>query len=307
MSRRILPPKTPPSKHPRTTVAPTSTKKAATFIPKTTSLPNVEPTTPEIIDADDYDFSVGAGKTENPKNLTKSNFIKKQKKVTIIEDDNLEEGSTPTMLMYTAGYDYVVEDKTGGNISDAEVFTTETSLRSFLQVTPSKPPKSPVTMHTIRAPATTTIPWTTQHLSNPHITSNISRGSHWTRRNPWITTAYRNRGVSSRTSNQAKRAPSVTPRKPFSTAASPHPTATTVKMRKSAGTLEDNSSSSHPTKTSSKSESGGSKSQNQKQKTPQSSSVSHQNKLDARETVSMDVFWIVGNWSEVSEGILSPT
>ncbi|XP_024131885.1 A disintegrin and metalloproteinase with thrombospondin motifs 12 isoform X1 [Oryzias melastigma] len=300
MSRRILPPKTPPSKHPRTTVAPTSTKKAATFIPKTTSLPNVEPTTPEIIDADDYDFSVGAGKTENPKNLTKSNIIKKQKKVTIIEDDNLEEGSTPTMLMYTAGYDYVVEDKTGGNISDAEVFTTETSLRSFLQVTPSKPPKSPVTMHTIRAPATTTIPWTTQHLSNPHITSNISRGSHWTRRNPWITTAYRNRGVSSRTSNQAKRAPSVTQRKPFSTAASPHPTATTVKMRKSAGTLEDNSSSSHPTKTSSKSKSGGSKSQNQKQKTPQSSSVSHQNKLDARETVSMDVFWIVGNWSECS-------
>ncbi|KAF6730131.1 A disintegrin and metalloproteinase with thrombospondin motifs 7 [Oryzias melastigma] len=71
-------------------------------------------------------------------------------------------------------------------------------------------------------------------------------------------------------------------------------------MRKSAGTLEDNSSSSHPTKTSSKSESGGSKSQNQKQKTPQSSSVSHQNKLDARETVSMDVFWIVGNWSECS-------
>ncbi|KAF6730138.1 A disintegrin and metalloproteinase with thrombospondin motifs 12 [Oryzias melastigma] len=143
MSRRILPPKTPPSKHPRTTVAPTSTKKAATFIPKTTSLPNVEPTTPEIIDADDYDFSVGAGKTENPKNLTKSNIIKKQKKVTIIEDDNLEEGSTPTMLMYTAGYDYVVEDKTGGNISDAEVFTTETSLRSFLQVTPSKSAKKP--------------------------------------------------------------------------------------------------------------------------------------------------------------------
>uniref|UniRef100_A0A8C8A0A4 ADAM metallopeptidase with thrombospondin type 1 motif, 12 n=1 Tax=Oryzias sinensis TaxID=183150 RepID=A0A8C8A0A4_9TELE len=140
MSRRISPPRTPPSQHPGTTAAPTSTKKEATtnFMPKTTSLPDFEHTTPEIIDADGFDFSFGMRKIENPKNSTKT---ESQKKVTLIEDENLEEGSTPTMLMYTAGYDYVVEDMTTtaedkiiktSNAKDKKKFTLQVFYKTCL-------------------------------------------------------------------------------------------------------------------------------------------------------------------------------
>uniref|UniRef100_A0A8C8A565 ADAM metallopeptidase with thrombospondin type 1 motif, 12 n=1 Tax=Oryzias sinensis TaxID=183150 RepID=A0A8C8A565_9TELE len=105
------------------------------------------------------------------------------------------------------------------------------------------------------APATTTNPvlftstQTTEHLYNLSITPNISQG--WTRRNPLITPSYRNMAGSPKTDTQTKRAPSVTPRKSFTTAASPHPTPT-ITMKRSAATLEDNSSTSRPTETSSK-------------------------------------------------------
>ncbi|KAK5605589.1 hypothetical protein CRENBAI_009708, partial [Crenichthys baileyi] len=42
------------------------------------------------------------------------------------------------------------------------------------------------------------------------------------------------------------------------------------------------------------------KSQNQEPRSPQSSSTSDQSNLMAREPVSMDVYWVVGNWSECS-------
>lgn len=309
-----------------TTASPTTTTKetATAFI--STTLSTLETTIPEIIDADDYDFSVVKGKNEEKRRKVfphKSNSTKNFRKTTVVEEEDLgdrgeaEEGSTPNGEMYTPGYDYVVEDRTTRDerIIDVNVFTTATSLKRVLQTTTPTLQTNPLTMHTTRALTTTTYPipptsterWakTTRYIPNPHTTPNRSPDSRWTHRDPLTTPAYRGRPVSPKSGIRAKQAPAATARKQFTTTGSPQPTGTVVKLKTSAVTPRE-SNGSRAKKTSSKPKGSRSRSQNPQPRSPKNSSDSDQNKLTARETVSMDIFWVVGNWSEVGRDILLP-
>ncbi|XP_023261859.1 A disintegrin and metalloproteinase with thrombospondin motifs 12 isoform X1 [Seriola lalandi dorsalis] len=328
--RRIYPPKSHPTKHPgsptrapmSTTATPatpatppttavtmrkkTTTKETTTAVIPTTTSPSTPGTTvPEIIDTDDYEFSVIVRKNGDKR----GKVFPSKKKATDVEKENIEgeEGSTPNVGMYTPGYDYVVGDRTTVEeaIIDLDVFTTATSLKKTLKSTTLQ--TSPPTMHTTRAPTitaystphTSTETWakTTHHLSNLH----TSPYSHWTRRVPLTTPTYKHhRSAPMKAGFHATQAPTTTARKLFTTAASPQSTVKIIKLKKPAVTPRKNSSSSRAKKPSPRSKGSRSKSQNQQPESPMSGPSSDQSNLMAREPVSMDVFWVVGNWSECS-------
>ncbi|XP_040012246.1 A disintegrin and metalloproteinase with thrombospondin motifs 12 isoform X2 [Xiphias gladius] len=326
--RRIYPNKNHPTKHPGSptwapmsttaTAAPTAAitvrKKTATkesttaFIPTTTSLSTPETT---ITDTEEYEFNVILRKNGNKRGRlfpSKFNSTEKDRKATDEEKENMEgeEGSTPNVPMYTPGYDYVVEDRTTDEegIIDLDVFTTATSLKNPLKSTTLQ--TTPPTMHTTRTPTTTTFSTphtssdtsveTTHRLSNPY----ASPHSHWTRRVPGTTPMYKSHSVPSKTGFHTTQAPSTTARKLFTTAASPQPTVKIIKRKKPAVTPKKNSLASRAKKPASRSKGSRSKSQNQQPESPMSRSTSDQSNLMAREPVSMDIFWVVGNWSECS-------
>ncbi|XP_019954888.2 A disintegrin and metalloproteinase with thrombospondin motifs 12 [Paralichthys olivaceus] len=321
--RRIYPPKSPPARPPAPpTWAPTSptatsavpaTKKTAkettTAVVQTTKSPS-ETTTPEIIDKDDdYEFSVVMRKNGDKRGKvfpSKPSSVEKEKKASGVEKENMEgeEGSTPNVVMYTPGYDYVVEDRTAEEegIINLDVSTTATSLKNPPTSTTSQ--TSPPTVNTTRTPTTTsystprtsTETWvkTTHHLSNPH----TSPHRHWTHRAPLTTPMYKNHSVPLKTGFHTTRAPSTTARKVFTTAASAQPTVKIIKVKKPAVTPKKNISVSRAKKPSSRSK--GSKNQNRRPGSPVSSSTSDHSIVMTREPVSMDISWVVGNWSECS-------
>uniref|UniRef100_A0A667ZYR4 ADAM metallopeptidase with thrombospondin type 1 motif, 12 n=1 Tax=Myripristis murdjan TaxID=586833 RepID=A0A667ZYR4_9TELE len=97
------------------------------------------------------------------------------------------------------------------------------------------------------------------------------------------------------------RAPTpTTAKKTFSTAAAPQSTVKIIKLKKLADNPKKNSSHSKKPSPRSKSPTHRSKNQNQRAGSPGVSATGDQSNLMARETVSMDVFWITGNWSECS-------
>ncbi|KAM6930888.1 LOW QUALITY PROTEIN: A disintegrin and metalloproteinase with thrombospondin motifs 12-like [Xenentodon cancila] len=318
--RRYYPPKIQPTVHTgtptwtsRSTTAPptTTTKATATaFISASTPLSTHETAIPEIIDADDYEFNVLLRKNEGKKKKVypiKSNYTKNFRKTAVEKEEHLEEaeeGSTPNGVMRTSGYDYVVEEMTTKEerITDMNVFTTATLLRSALQTITPTSQSSALTTYVTRAVTTTTYPtpltsterWakTTHHIFNPHTTPNTSPYSHWTHRVPLTTPVSRGRLGSSKTGIHTKQPPAATARKPFAT--TPAPQSSVVKLKTSA--VKENSSSSRAKKP----KGSQPKSQNQQPRSPASSSSSDQNKLAAREPVSVDIFWVVGNWSECS-------
>ncbi|XP_069563959.1 A disintegrin and metalloproteinase with thrombospondin motifs 12-like [Brachyistius frenatus] len=320
--RRIYPPKTHSTKHPGSpTWAPTSTtataaptaaiterKKTTTkesttvLVPTTTTLSTLGTTIPEIIDADDYEFSVVVKKNEDKRRKV----LEKEE-----EREEVEEGSTPNVVMYTPGYDYVVEDRTTEKerIIDLDILTTATSLKSLPKsTTPTQHTlithtlqTSPPTTHITRGPTTasystphtSTETWekTTRFLSNPHTTPRVSTRSHWTTlRVPPTTPTHKETSLHT----------STTARKPLTTAGSPQPTVKIINLKRPAVTPKENSSTSRAKTPSSRSKGSRSKSQNQQPGSPKSSSPSDQSNLIAREPVSMDIFWVVGNWSECS-------
>ncbi|XP_028269800.1 A disintegrin and metalloproteinase with thrombospondin motifs 12-like [Parambassis ranga] len=307
--RRVYPPKTNSTMHPRSTTpmsttataAPTAAvtvrRKASTtetttaFIPTTTS-PSTSMTT--VIDADNYEFNKMVSKKEDE---TKSSSVEKD------EQEEVEEGSTPNVVMYTPGYDYVVEDRTTEEetIIDLDVTTAtlhkSTTPTRHLLITPTaqtSPLTMPTTTTTYPSPHTSTETWakTTHYLSNPHTTSRVSPPRNWTPRVPLTTPVYKKTGP------HTEQTPSTTARKPLTTAASPQPTVKIIKPKKSAVTPKKNSSVSRAKKPSSRSKGGRSKGQNHQP--GGSRSTTNQNNLMAQEPVSMDAFWIVGNWSECS-------
>ncbi|XP_073322720.1 A disintegrin and metalloproteinase with thrombospondin motifs 12-like [Pagrus major] len=329
--RRIFPPKSHPTKHPgtwaptstTTTAAPTAaitvrkettTKETTTaFIPTTTSLSTPKTTIPEIIDTDDHEFDVKVRENEDKRG---KGFTSKAKdrKATGVETEKVEEreegeeGSTPNVVMYTPGYDYVVEERATEEegIIDLDV-TTSTSHKNPLKSTTPTPntlitptlQTSPPTVHTTKeattysTPHTSTETWAkTTHrypFTYPRTTPRINPYSHWTHRVPLTTPMYRDRSLPSTAGFHTTRAPSTTGRKPFTTAATP--TVKIMKLKKSAAvTPKKNSSVSRAKKPSSWSK-------GQKQQTE---SPSDQSNVMAREPVSMDIFWVVGNWSECS-------
>ncbi|XP_060894534.1 A disintegrin and metalloproteinase with thrombospondin motifs 12 [Labrus mixtus] len=320
--RRVYPPKSHPTKLPANTTwastttaaAPTAavtvrkrttTKETSTaFIPTTTTSLSIPQTTiPEIIDADDYVFDDKKSKTEDKKG--KSNSAEKDN-VGQEEREEGEEGSTPNVLMYTPGYDYIVQEKTAEEegIIDLDV-TTSKSLKNPLKSTTPRPhllitptlQTSPPTVHMTKAPTTTSSISSTSHTTTetwakstrrvPRTTPRVNPFSRLTHRVPLPTSVHKD--------FHTTQAPYSTARKPFTTAASPQPTVKIIKLKKPAVTPKKNSPTTRAKKPSSWPKGSRSKSQNQGQQSPR-----EQSDLSARETVSMDIYWAVGNWSECS-------
>lgn len=303
----------------------TTTKETTTaFIPTTASPLTPQTTIPEIIDTDDYEPNVHVRKNEDKRGKvfpSKVNSAEKDIKakgiVKVKVQEEGEEGSTPNVGMYTPGYDYAVDDRTTEEegIIDLDV-STSTPLRNPLKsttptlhilITPTLQ-TNPPTVHTTKAPTTYPAPhtstesWakTTQHypFSDQHTTSRINPHSPWTRRVPLTTPRYHT--VPSKSGFNTTQASSTTRRKPFTTAATPKSTVKIIKQKKPAVTPRKTSSTTRPKNPSSSSKGSHTKNKNQRPEDPTSSSVSDKSKQMAREPVSMDIFWVVGNWSECS-------
>uniref|UniRef100_A0A3Q3S6J5 ADAM metallopeptidase with thrombospondin type 1 motif, 12 n=1 Tax=Mastacembelus armatus TaxID=205130 RepID=A0A3Q3S6J5_9TELE len=322
--RRTYPPNSHPKRHhgsptwapigTTATVAPTAAiivkkKPTTTFIPITTSL-SMEPTIPEISDTDEDESSVIVWKNgEENVIIPRTNHTKNGKKATDVEkeigkeSEDGEEGSTPNVVMYTPGYDYVVEDRTTEEeegIIDLDAFTTATSFKNPLKSATPTPHITPTlqtgppTMHTTRAPTTTiystphtsTETWTktTQHLSNTQTTSHLNPYSPWTHRVPLTTHLYKSHSVPSKTDLPTTQASSTTARKLFTTAASPK--VKIIKLKKPAVTPKKNNSAPRAKKPSFRSKGSRPKTQNQQPESPKSSSASDQSNLMAREPVT---------------------
>ncbi|KAM9392813.1 A disintegrin and metalloproteinase with thrombospondin motifs 12-like [Pholidichthys leucotaenia] len=292
----------------------------STFIHTTAS-----PSANEIIDPDDYEFSIMVKKNEDKRRtfvMSKSKSAEKEGKAILVDDENkekereeVEEGSTPNLETYTPGYDYVVEDRTSEEerIIDLDVFTTASSLKRPANSTTSSPHTLIIaptlqtsTLRMCKTKSTTTTTQPTLHTSTEawattnHFLSSTHANSHTgTHQAPLTTPLYMFHSVLPKNGFFTKQASSTTVKKPFTTAASPQ---STVKksVKKSAGTQKKNGSSSRAQKPPSKSKAVHPKSQNQQSGHPKSSSNSDKNNLKTREKVSMDVFWVVGNWSECS-------
>lgn len=299
--RRIYPPKNQPTRHPLpSTWAPRSTATSATptssvTVMKTTTeestASNSKTTISEIADADN-EFSIHLRKNDK---LGKGFPSKADDSKDEREEE--EDGSTPNMVGYTPGYDYVVEDRMTEEegIIDLDV-TTSAPFKIPLQSTP--PTSSGSVMHTLQTGSTTMFTskppttsssshstaktWaaTTQHY--PVTTRPNNPYSQWTRRIPLATTA----------AFHTTQPPSTTTRRPFTTASSPLSTKKIIKVKKPAVTLKKNSLTPHPKK----STSSRTKSQSQEPDIPQGSPTSDQTNP---KPVSMDIFWVAGNWSEV--------
>ncbi|XP_067377923.1 A disintegrin and metalloproteinase with thrombospondin motifs 12 isoform X2 [Channa argus] len=286
---------------------PTTTESTTSLLPTSTSLAIPETT----VDADNYEFDVITRKNRSGTAFpTRSSIIEMDSKKTadvekgkVDDKEEGEEGSTPNTVIYTPGYDYVVEERATEeeDIIDLD-FTTATSVKNPLKSTTPTPhitptlQTNPPTMHTTGAPTTTTHSaphtstetWakTTHHSFSPHIKSY----STWTQRFPHTTPMYKILSIPSKTGFPKTQAPSVTPRNLFTAAASPPPS-----VKKPAVTSKKTNSVSHAKKPSSRS-----KGRNQKQQRPVISSAGDDSNLMTREPVNMKIFWVVGNWSECS-------
>uniref|UniRef100_A0A3Q1J9F1 Peptidase M12B domain-containing protein n=1 Tax=Anabas testudineus TaxID=64144 RepID=A0A3Q1J9F1_ANATE len=331
--RRIYTPKSNSTKHlgsptwapmnTATTAAPTVKKKASIketatpLIPTTTSLSIPGTTVPEIIDMDDYEFSVIVRKNVSGKTLpTKSNLVEKDIKTADVKKKRAEdmeegeEGSTPNVVRDTPGYDYVVEDRTTeeeGGIIDLD-FTSATAIQNPLKSTTPQiiptlqtdPPTmcitSAPTPTTYLTPHTSTETWaqTTRHLFDPHSSPRINPYRSRTHRVPLTTPMYKSVSVPLKTGSHTTQAA----RKVFTTAASPQSTVKIGKIRKPAVTPRKNSSASHGKKPSPRSK--GSQAKIRKQQNITRGSASDQRNLMSRTPVSKERFWVVGNWSECS-------
>ncbi|XP_030000129.1 A disintegrin and metalloproteinase with thrombospondin motifs 12-like [Sphaeramia orbicularis] len=315
--RRVYPPKSNPTQLPvsstrtpmntTTTAAPTvaitagrkttTRQTSAAPSPSTTSPSTHETTMTEITHISDKGFNVVLTKKgdllDKKENIfpNKSEKNRKAEKIKVEERDEGEEGSTPNVVMYTPGYDYIVEDRRTEEeeIIDLDVVTTATSLKTPLKASPVHPtPLTPIPTHTIE---------TTSRSIHLNTSPGSGPSSHRTHRVPLTTPI-------TTTPSTPTKAPSTTLRKPSSTAA-PQPTVKIIKPKKSVTAKTKTSTTrakklSSSSSSSSRSKDSHSRSQNQRSETSVNTSSSDQTNLMAREPVSMEMFWVVGNWSECS-------
>ncbi|XP_061881660.1 A disintegrin and metalloproteinase with thrombospondin motifs 12 isoform X4 [Entelurus aequoreus] len=271
--RRIYLPKSHPTER-----SPPLTRTSATAVIATTS---------KIPSTDHYDINV---------------VEKNQRKATSMENTETEErvdvedGSTPNVVMNSPGYDYITDDRPREEegIIDLDVGTTwvKSSLKSttpvsHINITPTLQTSVPC-MHT-------TTQATTSSLFTSHVTTKITHDS-----NPRISSY----------SPQMHRVPLTTPmlklhsvppktrlnttQAPFHSSTAPFPQITikVIKVKKpTVTTKKSNSAKETPTH----SKGNRSDSQNQPDSNPRSSPSQ-----DQGGPVSMEVFWVVGNWSECS-------
>lgn len=343
--RRIYPPKSHPTPNPGAPWAPTTSVVATdaatadspnapftvrkenqetTIAFTTTTMSLSTPTNPHNVDAD-FELNVVRINEDERVVPSKVNSAGNDRKATDVEKvderEEGEDGSTPNVVMYTLGYDYVVEERTTEEqgIIDLDIprHQTHTKYTSLKKPTPQIAitpilQTNPPTMQTTKAPTaayptpdTSTQTWAgSTHRypsSNPHRTLRINPNSLQKLRVPLTTAMYRS--VPPAASIRPTQAPPSTRAWTlFPNVASSRSTVTIVKLKKPAVTPNKNNPSPRAKKPSSKG--SHSKGQNQQAESPMSSSISDQRNLRAREPISMDVFWVVGNWSEVRKDIL---
>uniref|UniRef100_G3NKU5 ADAM metallopeptidase with thrombospondin type 1 motif, 12 n=1 Tax=Gasterosteus aculeatus aculeatus TaxID=481459 RepID=G3NKU5_GASAC len=250
--RRIYPPKSHPTPNPGAPWAPT------TSIVATDAATADSPNAPFTVRKENQETTIAfTTTTMSLSTPTNPHNVDADFELNVDEREEGEDGSTPNVVMYTLGYDYVVEERT----------TEEQGS-------------------THRYPS-----------SNPHTTLRINPNSLQKLRVPLTTAMYRS--VPPAASIRPTQAPPSTRAWTlFPNVASSRSTVTIVKLKKPAVTPNKNNPSPRAKKPSSKG--SHSKGQNQQAESAMSSSISDQSNLRAREPISMDVFWVVGNWSECS-------
>lgn len=324
------------------TAGTTITQTAAAFIPDATSPRVPETASPEIRDVEDGLVNVTAGgdgdrRGEGPPSKAGD------ARAAGAEQEMAEEGSTPNVVAYAPGYDYVVEERMTEEegIIDLDV-TTSASHKGPLQSstpTPTPGPATPTlqttTAATARAtseaaatyapspPRAATVTWAPTPGRDPfagppyhhhRTTTAAAAATHRVRSRGYRTTAgplaVSSTGtaaaattVTDRPLRRSTPPPPVTVRKAATptTAAAPRSTIRIIKIRKPSAGPKRNSSAPATKKPSSWSK--GSRPKNPNQQRPRSpgsrGSASNQSDLLAREPVSLDIFWVIGNWSEV--------
>lgn len=317
------------------TAGTTITQTAAAFIPDATSPRVPETASPEIRDVEDGLVNVTAGgngdrRGEGPPSKAGD------ARAAGAEQEMAEEGSTPNVVAYTPGYDYVVEERMTEEegIIDLDA-TTSASHKGPLQSstpTPTPVPATPTlqttTAATVRATseaAATYAPsppraaagtWAPTPGRDPfagppyHHTTATAATTRRVKSHGYRTTAgplavsgttAAAPTVTNRPLRRSTLPPPTTVRKP-ATAAAPRSTIKIIKMKKPSAGPKRNSSAPATKKPSSWSKSSRPKNPNQQQpRSPGSrGSASNQSDLLAREPVSLDIFWVIGNWSECS-------
>ncbi|XP_075994726.1 A disintegrin and metalloproteinase with thrombospondin motifs 12-like [Genypterus blacodes] len=311
-SRRIYPPKSSPDQLPASsTRAPSSTTATATpaapipttteettaaFIPTTTTQSTLKPTTPEVVEEnDELEVTEDAEPTELVSTEEENRKAKDAGKEE--EEEEEEDGSTPNISMNPPAYDDVAEMTTKEEIIDLDVTTFSTPLQPSSS-TPT-PHTSRRTTHTTRKPTTTTTTHFTPHTST-EVTARTTRRSstsvppttpHLHPYSPW----------SQRTPGRTTPAPSPTTRAKVTAVPSPQSTVTIIKLKKPAEPPRKSNSASRNKKSPPRSKAHRSKNTKQRAEGPGTGlSTTDQRNLMAGEPVSMEVFWVVGNWSECS-------
>ncbi|KAF7659159.1 hypothetical protein LDENG_00002420 [Lucifuga dentata] len=309
--RRIFPTKSYPTKHPVSpTRVPTSTTVTATTTAATTE-DTTATTSLSTLDTNDYEFDVIVRRNQNTEEKggnvysTKVISTEEERNATDVEKEDAEEkeeeedGSTPNILMYTPAYDYVVEERTTEEegIIDLDVVTRATTPTIPLKSSITKPTPYTPTLHTTKHSIHTTREPTTTSYSTPHTSTKIwAKTTHHYPLSKPSTTPH---SQWTHTLPHTTRAPSLTPRKAFTTVSSPQSTVNIIKLKKPAEPPRKSNSPSRTKNPSSRSK--GHRSKSQKQRSDMMiSSTNDQSNLMAGEPVSMDVFWVVGNWSECS-------
>lgn len=317
------------------TAGTTITQTAAAFIPDATSPRIPETASPEIRDAEDGLVNVTAGgngdrRGEGPPSKTGDAGTAGT------EQEMAEEGSTPNVVTYTPGYDYVVEERMTEEegIIDLDV-TTSASHKGPLQSstpTPTPGPATPTLQTTTAATARATTEAATTYAPSQHAdmgtwvptpgrdpftgpphqhSTTDAATTHGVKSHGYTTTpdslAVSTAAAPTATDQPLGRStlpPPTTVRKPVTTITTtmvPHSTIKIIKTKKASAGPKRNSSTHATKKTSSWSES--SRPKNPKQQQPRvfgsRGSASNQSDLLAREPVSLDIFWVIGNWSEV--------
>ncbi|XP_072288880.1 A disintegrin and metalloproteinase with thrombospondin motifs 12-like [Eucyclogobius newberryi] len=278
--RRLYPPKRQPTEPSSTwfpttitsTAAPTvysPTTRQTTLFNSTTSTWNTS--VPNITDTLDNESDVVRTKKERYPIPKRSKNEKNTEHSRNEMQEEEEEGSTSNVL-YTTGYDYIVEDGTEEEIIDLDVKTTAKPSKSKSSITLDT---SPLTTHTTRV--TTRSPQPLSTLRNNKYNK------------IFLITTPQTEKLFIFDTTQAQ---FTTTTHPMTTTTWLQPTVKIIKPKTLAVTPKANTGTSPAQKKMSHPKGNRLKKQN--------IPSSNQSNLMARETVMKDLTWVVGNWSECS-------
>lgn len=315
------------------TVGSTITQTAAAFIPDTTSPRIPETARPEIRDIEDGLVNVSAGGNSDWRGKGPL-FKTSDARTAGTEQEMAEEGSTPNVVAYTPGYDYVVEERMTEEegIIDLDV-TTSASHKGPLQSSTPTPTPGPATP-TLQTTETTTAQVATEAvatytpsklaatgifvltpgrnlLDGPTHTHSTTAAAttHGVKPHGYTTTLESLAVTTTAIPTDQPLGPSTAPppttvRKPvttITTITAPHSTIKTIRTKKpSAGTK-------NPSTWSKSIRPKNSKQQQQPRSFGSSSFASNQSDLLAKEPVSLNIFWVIGKWSEVGGKMFTTT